>query len=106
MAFNLEQVLRLPLNTASPSVENGARRVQCGALQLTLFTLLGTGVLAALVAIRETDEKIAFSCALAAAVNSVAVGHYYGQPVHGLRSDACADTGVRSLADSNLLGAN
>lgn len=48
-----------------------------GIIRIALGKLAATGVLAALVSIRTTDNDAAFSCALAAAVNFVACGHYY-----------------------------
>jgi len=54
----------------------GSGRTSVILATLAFYQLLGTGVLAALVAIRQPDKTIGFSCALAAAVNAVALGHY------------------------------
>lgn len=45
--------------------------------RVALAKLAATGVIAALVALSATDKDAAFSCALAAAVNFVAVAHYH-----------------------------
>jgi hypothetical protein len=48
-----------------------------GIVRVAFAKLSATGVLAALVAISASDREAAFSCALAAAVNSVAAVHYH-----------------------------
>lgn len=52
--------------------------VRGGLIRIAFFKLAGTGVLAALVGLQQTDEKLAFSCLLSASVNFVAAGHYHG----------------------------
>ena len=97
ISFKIDEAVRVPLNTdgaaAQGIVDNlpfkqidsvyrfspmGGIPVMMrgGLVRLAFFKLLGTGILAGLVAIREEDAKVAFSCALAAAVNAVAAGHY------------------------------
>jgi len=51
--------------------------LQSGIARVAFAKLSATGVLAALVAISASDSEAAFSCALAAAVNSVAAVHYH-----------------------------
>jgi len=48
-----------------------------GIVRVAFAKLSATGVLSALVAISASDREAAFSCALAAAVNSVAAVHYH-----------------------------
>ena len=51
--------------------------VRAGIIRIALASLAITGVLAALVSVHTQDTNAAFSCALAAAVNSVACAHYW-----------------------------
>ena len=46
-------------------------------VRVVVFKLIGTGVLAALMACSTTSRSAAKSCALAAAVNTIAVVHYW-----------------------------
>jgi hypothetical protein len=51
--------------------------LRAGVIRVALAKLSITGVLAALVSLHTTDDRAAFSCALAAAVNFVACAHYW-----------------------------
>jgi len=51
--------------------------VRASVVRVILAKLAMTGALAAIVAVRASNEAAAFSCALAAAVNFVATAHYW-----------------------------
>ena len=51
--------------------------LRSSVVRIVVFKLLGTGVLSALMAASAQEKKTAFSCALAAAVNTVAIVHYW-----------------------------
>ena len=66
--------------SACPFADARSRR------QVVFFKLLGTGVFAALTAAGSDDPITVKSCALAAAINTVAVAHYMFSNAHTLNS--------------------
>ena len=85
---NQTQHTDLGVNTKKQLIRSTAPR-------LALSQLSATGVLAALVALLETNKEAAFSCAVAAAVNFVASAHYYYILKH--RSKASDEMAVDAL---------
>lgn len=54
----------------------GAVALRSGVVRLVTMKLIGSGLLAFVCAQRATNARVAYSCALAAAVNAVATAHY------------------------------
>jgi hypothetical protein len=59
--------------------EMGGTRVDLRSsfVRLAFMKLLASGILVAFVSVHSTNSKVAFSCALSAAVNFVACAHYF-----------------------------
>ena len=51
--------------------------LRTGIVRFAFFKLFGTGIVALISACRALNGKVAYSCALSAAVNAVASFHYY-----------------------------
>ena len=51
--------------------------LRTGIVRFAFFKLFGTGIVALISACRALNGKVAYSCALSAAVNAVACFHYY-----------------------------
>ena len=72
-------------------------------MRVVLFKLLGTGIFAAITAVGSDDPLTTKSCALCAAINTVAIVHYFFSNAHtsnsrALSSPPTRQRRVRSLA--------
>lgn len=72
-------------------------------MRIVVFKLLGSGVFVALSAIGSNDPKIVKSCALSAAVNTVAIVHYIFSTLSPRIASNCAVHFVPMLAPACTL---
>ena len=63
-----------PLHATLPTLMGA---LSCRPRQVVLFKLLGTGIFAAITAVGSDDPLTTKSCALCAAINTVAIVHYF-----------------------------
>ena len=78
--FTAVNVVDKDLRFNAPEVTGVPVPFRSSIVRLALFKLIGSGVLAALTAAGSSEPFSRKSCALAAAVNAVAVCHYFLSP--------------------------
>ena len=69
-------IRKIPEKLSFPSMGGISVALRATIVKVAFMKLAATGVLAGLVAVNADNDKVAFSCALAAAVNFVACVHY------------------------------
>lgn len=79
-AYTAVSVVDKTLRFTAPEVTGVPVPFRSSIVRLALFKLIGSGVLAALTAAGSSEPFSRKSCAFAAAVNAVAVCHYFLSP--------------------------
>jgi hypothetical protein len=69
-------IRKIPEKLRFPPMGGISVPLRATVVKVAFMKLAATGVLAALVAVNASSEKVAFSCALAASVNFIACVHY------------------------------